>query len=65
MAVKVYHAKETLQYFILAEWLAAGANPVAEILWPKNSKVVTAKTHFYKLTGSPLAAKVAKNLPRC
>jgi hypothetical protein len=41
--------------------LVAGAKPAAEILWPRNSKIGTAKTQFSKLMASPLAAKVEKS----
>jgi hypothetical protein len=58
MAVKVYHAKKTLQLpdvlvgggggtiFILAAWSASGANPVTKILWPRNSKLEQQKHIF-------------------
>jgi hypothetical protein len=71
-AVKVYHAKKTLQLFdVLRGWaifdfgsvIGVGARPVAKILCPRISREGVAKTHFSKLMASPLAAKAVKKPP--
>ncbi len=72
--VKVYHAEKTLQlldvlgggeqFWISVVWSVAGAEPAAEILCPRNSKVETAKTHFSKLMASPLMARAEKSLSK-
>jgi hypothetical protein len=57
-AVKVHLAGKTLQLLdvlgggedlIAAAWPAVGADPVAEIMWPRISRVGTEKTHFLRL----------------
>jgi hypothetical protein len=73
-AVKIHHVEKTLQLLdVLGGGTVldfggvigrAGAEPAAEILWPGNSKVGTAKTHFSKLMASPLTAKVVKSLSK-
>ncbi len=72
-AVKIHHAEKTLRLLDvlgggtvldLSGVIGRGGQPAAEILWPRNSKVGTAKTHFFKLMVSPLTAKVEKSLSK-
>jgi hypothetical protein len=72
-AVKVYHAKKTLQMFdFLRGWavfdfgsmIGRGAAPVAKIVCPRISREGAAKTHFSRLMARPLVAKAVKKASR-